>query len=117
MLALLEAREAEGRLSKDAILQWYNSEVAPTALVQVVAKLGWNVDSLSEKQEQKVMQVLKGLGDMIAALAGSRVQYSDEQKAKLRVYINMGEGRMKERLLARLDKKEELKEEDLFDAL
>lgn len=118
MLAFLAAQEAGGRLSKDTIGDWFDSEVAPLALLVLVQKLGWNADTLTGNQSKKVQEVLKGLRDMVTALSGSKTYYEPEKAAKLRVYIELAneDDPMRARLLARLDamKKEE---SDLLDIL
>jgi len=118
MQDFLAEQASGGRLSKEMVGEWFNEELAPMALPIIVSKLGWNLDTLTENQGQKVQKVIAGLRDMVTALAGSKTHYTPEQAVKLRVYVAMPEDAMSVRLVARLDamlKKEE--EEDIMDAL
>lgn len=116
--AIIVELEGEARLSKEAIQEYLKATSQAEALKAAFAlKFKWG-NTLSEEQVKKLDQLSNALRDKLSELAGNKTSWSEKEQIVARSYIEiLEESSMKERLLNRLVKMSEKKEDDVMESL
>lgn len=116
--AIIVELEGEARLSKEAIQEYLKADTQAEALKAAFAlKFKWNGE-LTEEQSKKLDQLSNALRDKLSELAGNKTSWSEKEQLTAKSYLEiLEESTMKERLLNRLVKMGEKKQEDLLDSL
>lgn len=84
------AESEGGRLTKETIDAWFDSELAEYVQALIAEKLGYG-DSLTPEQEHTISRHVKGYRDMYSALAGGKTMYQPNQIASLRKVLSLAE--------------------------
>lgn len=116
--AIVIELEGEARLSKEAIAEYLKAPAQSEALKAAFAlKFKWG-DALSEEQVKKLDQLSNALRDKLSELAGNKTSWSEKEQNVALSYLEiLEESSMKDRLLGRLVKMGEKKQDNTLEAL
>ena len=114
-ISYLAAEAAGDRLKKDAILQWFDSEVAENLTILVAEKLGFS--DLTPDAEKTVAKHVGIYRDLIGMLAGGKTILEPKQIRGCRTAISLASSadRISARLNDRLTAMESKKVVDILD--
>lgn len=107
-IGFLNAESEGGRLTKDMIDSWFDSNLGEYVTALIVEKLGYS-DDLSPEQEHTVGRHVRGYKDMYSALAGGKTIYQPNQIGSLRRVLALVDqdeiaGKLEARLVGMLSK-------------
>ena len=101
-IGYLNAESEGGRLTKETIDAWFDSNLGEYVTALIVEKLGYS-DDLTPEQEHTIGRHVKGYKDMYSALAGGKTIYQPNQIASLRRVLGLVDSsEVGEKLEARL---------------
>lgn len=88
VIGFLDAESSGGRLTKEFLEAWFNSDVLESAYVVFAEKLGFGSGSdsdseLTPEQDATILRHLNGYKDMFSALSGGRTIYTPAQVKNL----------------------------------
>lgn len=104
-IGFLNAESEGGRLTKETIEAWFDSNLAEYVQALICEKLGYGSDgdNLTPEQEHTIGRHVKGYKDMYSALAGGKTIYQANQIASLRRVLGLVDSsEVGEKLEARL---------------
>lgn len=87
-IGFLNTESEGGRLTKDMIDAWFDSNLAEYVTALIVEKLSYGED-LTPEQEHTIGRHVKGYKDMYSALAGGKTIYQANQIASLRRVLGL----------------------------
>lgn len=104
-IAQLDAEAAGDRLSKEAVVAWFNESLQDVLTVALADKLGVS-DTPSEAEAVKLSQMITIYRDSFAGLAGGKTKYSPEKATKLLKVLEFADDsdRLADKFSARLTK-------------
>lgn len=107
-IGFLELERTGGRLTREQIEQWFDSDLSDPLMVVLAEKLGFTGDELTDAQTQAVEKHLKGYREVFASLAGGKTFLQPNQIQGLRNALKFAEpeSEMVTRLNTRLDNME-----------
>lgn len=102
-IAFLEAESNGGRLTKESVNAWFDSEAKDVLSAIVADKLGFS-DDLSDAQEKMIAQKCAAYREVIGSLSGGATVLIPAQIKSVRALIEQieGESTVKEKLISRL---------------
>lgn len=117
--ACISKLEAESRLSKESITEYFNLEANKESLRAAFSmKLRFGDDPLTIEQSNKLDQLFAGLRDKFAELAGSRTFWNEKEMATAKSYLEiMEDSAMRGRLESKIASMNQKKEDDLLETL
>lgn len=77
--AYLESESTGGRLTKEYLVEWFNTNVSDNLSVVIAEKLGFDLST--DEQLEKVSQHVNAYRDLIASLSGGKTSLEKEQIA------------------------------------
>lgn len=115
-LAFIESEMNGGRMTKEMIVAWFNSELRDNLTVTFADKLGFS--ELTPENQATIDKHVNAYRDLFASLAGGKTILEEKQILSLKraLELTSGENEIEEKLTARLDgmlKKEKI--EDLLE--
>ena len=118
LVAVIDSLKAEESLTKESIASWMAQENnLQTLRAAFAAKFHWQ-DTLTTEQNKKLDQLSNALRDKFSELAGNRTTWSEKEQTVARSYLDVFEDSyMKDRLLNRLQKMSEKKQDNLMEDL
>jgi hypothetical protein len=105
MIAFLEAEDAGGRLTKEAIASWFKAAVSDSLYAFIGEKLGFLSENQvpNEDQDRVIKQHVSGYADVFGMLAGGATILAEKQIRNLQNALALiEEDEMSERLEKRL---------------
>lgn len=101
----LESNDESGRLTKESIGNWFDNNIAETLAVTLAERLGVS-EIPTDAESNKIMEVVSGFRDKVAALAGGKTSYEPKLCESLKRAVNMAPAgdALSVRFTARLDK-------------
>lgn len=114
-IGYLEMETTGGRLTKEAVTDWFEENLADTLTVVLAEKLGFTGDTLTEGQTKEIGKYLAGYREVIGSLSGGKTFLQPAQIQGVRKAIGYvdPEDDIAKKLTARLnnmEKKPELAE-------
>ncbi len=101
-IGFLNAESEGGRLTKETIEAWFDSNLGEYVTALIVEKLGYS-DDLTPEQEHTIGRHVRGYKDMYSALAGGKTIYQPNQIGSLRRVLGLVDSsEVGEKLEARL---------------
>lgn len=115
MLEWLDEDSKGGRLTKEYIVEWFNTSLADTLTVALADKLGIG-DTPTESQVKKLEQMLAVYRDKFASLAGGKTSFAADVAIKLQKALEFADtdDLIAQRFNTRLEKMKENTSDDLM---
>lgn len=116
IITYLEEQELGARLSSQLISNWFHEHIADTLILTIADKLGIEGNA-NEEQASKVSMYVKQYCAKFESLSGTKTVLPDNEIDSLKNVINLaeaGETTVGKRLISRLEKMVESKQETLF---
>lgn len=104
-ISYLESSDDSGRLTKESVGQWFDSNVADMLAIALADKLGVS-DVPTNEQSAKVLDIIAAFRSNVAALAGGKTSYPAPIASKLRTALELApnDDVIASKFIARLDK-------------
>jgi hypothetical protein len=118
IIEYLEDSNESGRLTKDAIVKWFDETIEAPLAVSLAEKLGAS-ETPSKEQSDKILAIVGEFKNKMSALAGGKTQYNPKVATQLQKALQFApeNDSLAIRFNDRLNKMINLPESDLLDAL
>lgn len=118
VLEYLEDSNESGRLTKDAIVKWFDETIEAPLAVSLAEKLGAS-ETPSKEQSDKILAIVGEFKNKLSALAGGKTNYNVKVASQLKKALMFApeNDSLAVRFNQKLDKMINLPESDLLDAL
>lgn len=88
VLGYLEAESTGGRLTKESVVDWFNTHAAETTMALLAEKLGYS-DELTQEQMDTIEKHTNGYREVFASLSGGKTMLQPKQINGLRKVLGM----------------------------
>lgn len=119
VIEYLEDSNESGRLTKEAVGEWFKENVMEMLMMTLAEKLGVSAEPTQEESD-KVEKIVSEFQGKISSLAGGKTSYPAKMAAQLKKAVEMAPESdvLRERFVVRLGKMmREVSENDLLNAL
>ncbi len=106
MVEYLESSNESGRITKEAVVEWFDASIEEALMLQLSEKLGCS-DIPTDAESAKIEAIVSEFRTKISGLAGGKTSYPIQIAKQLKKAVELVESNddvLKDRFLVRLDK-------------